>query len=468
MLFNRKLFRTAASLAIAAAMVPLSGLMPAQQLAAGDFEGQTAAEETDNGHFVRIGLNKSVVIKLPGNAKDVIVGDPAIVDAVVRSKNTAYLFARGVGQTNIFFFDAEGRQIMNIDLEVALDSKALQKLIKRTIPGSHVTVDTINQSVILSGTAANATEAKMAEDLAMRFVNATGTSTNVLNTMTVLGQDQVMLKVRVVEVQRNILKQLGVDLSAALDIGKLAASLVSNNPIAGLSTGYRGRLAYDGDSFDISATIKALESDGVLHTLAEPTLTAVSGQPANFNAGGEVPIGVTCTGTGDDRSCATEYKAFGIALKFLPVVLNQGRISLNVRTEVSDVGAPIDGRTSFVTRNAETVIELPSGGSMMLAGLIKDVSTQSIDGTPGLKNLPILGALFRSREYTQKQTELVVIVTPYIVNPVNEGQLATPADHYNTATDRQTILWGRLNRVYGTPGKHPDGVYHGNVGFIVE
>ncbi len=462
----RRLSATAAGLAIAAVLVPLSGALMSHGVAAGDFEGQPGVEDADNGHFIRIALNKSVVIKLPANAKDVIVGNPEIVDAVVRTKNTAYLFARKVGQTNIFFFGPDGQQIMNIDLEVALDSKALHKLIQRTIPGSRITVDTVNENVILNGTASNAAEAKMAEDLAARFINASGATTNVVNAMSIAGEDQVMLKVRVVEVQRDVLKQLGVNLSAALDIGKLAASVVSSNPIS--TAYYTGRIAYNGDGFDISATLRALESDGVLHTLAEPTLSAVSGRSASFLAGGQFPYvsGRSCDDNGTNCINTITYKDFGVKLGFTPVVLTEGRISLTISTEVSELSDTASGALN--TRSASTTIELPSGGSMMLAGLIKDTSQQTIDGTPGLKNLPVLGALFRSRNFTSNQTELVVIVTPYMVNPVNERQLATPIDNYNTATDRQTILFGRLNKVYGTPGKNPDGVYHGNVGFIVE
>ncbi len=453
--------------AAALALATLSNVVSGPSMA-GDLEGYADA---DNGHFIRIALHKSVVIKLPADAKDVIVGEPDIVDAVVRTKNTAYLFARKVGQTNIFFFGPDGRQIMNIDLEVALDGKALHKLIQRTIPGSRITVDTVNENVILNGTAANASEAKMAEDLAAKFINASGATTNVVNAMTIAGEDQVMLKVRVVEVKRDVVKEFGINLKAAFDFGKIAGSFVTANPVTGLATGVLG---FNGDKFDITATIKAMEKDGLLRILAEPNLTAVSGQTAKFHAGGEFATGSSCSGTvvtgGSATTCKTDFKPFGVSLEFKPVVLTEGRISLTIATEVSDINFAnkVGNIPGVDTRNAETTIEMPSGGSMMLAGLIKDVTGQQIDGTPGLKNLPVLGALFRSRSYTANETELVVIVTSYIVNPVHETDLVTPADGLNMPTDRQTILFGRLNKVYGTPGKHPDGVYHGNVGFIVE
>ncbi|MGQ0486063.1 MAG: type II and III secretion system protein family protein [Hyphomicrobiales bacterium] len=453
----RKLAKLAAALAIAA---PLALTANPGRLAAGDYDDGFTRE--DSGRFVRIGLNKSVVIRLPSEARDVIVGNPAVVDAVVRNKQTAYLFAKGLGQTNIFFFDAEGRQIMAIDLEVTLDMTALQKLIKRTLPGSRITADTVNDNVILGGTAVNASEAKMAVDLADKFsLGAAGAK--VVNAIRISGEDQVMLKVRIVEIQRDILKRFGVDLSAAISVGGFAFNLASANPIG--SGQFITR--YTSGSDRITAIVRAMETDGLLRTLAEPNLTAVSGEAAKFHAGGEVAI---CGSRDDNGNCQTDFREFGVTLNFTPVVLDQGRISLRIATEVSELSNAnsVNGVPGFTSRSAETTVELPSGGSMMLAGLIKDSMRQQIGGTPGLKDLPVLGGLFRSRDYTANETELVVIVTPYLVGPVHESQLATPADNFNAPTDRQTILFGRLNKVYGTPGKHPRGVYHGNIGFIVE
>ena len=435
-----------------------------------------AAHATDLGylqaseasHFVRIGLGKSVVIRLPADAKDVIVGDPAIVDAVVRTKNTAYLFARTVGQTNIFFFDAQGRQIMNIDLEVALDMLALQKLINRTSPGTRITVDTVGSNVVLGGTASNAVEAKLAEDMAGKFATD---PKFVVNAMKIAGGDQVMLKVRVVEIQRNVLKELGINIDQlAFDVGKFAFNLSSLNPVDPLfGFGGGGKVSGNTGGVDFSSTFRALESNGVLHTLAEPNLSAVSGEAATFHAGGQFPVS---TRTCDSNGCTdtVTYKDFGVLLGFTPVVLSEGRISLKIDTEVSDLdfSRVVNGNPNVNTRSASTTIELPSGGSMMLAGLIQNKDQQNLDGTPGLKNLPVLGALFRSRSFQSNETELVVIVTPYIVNPAHEKQLATPSDRFSPATDLQATLFGRLNRLYGTAGQHPDGVYHGNVGFIIE
>lgn len=471
---NRMSLKLAALLLSSLVMMPVAGVLLQKAATASDLENIQSAAEGD-GHFVRIGLNKSIVIRLPAEAHDVIVGNPEIVDAVVRSKNTAYLFARTIGQTNIFFFDKSGQQILNLDLEVAIDVTALRNLLHRSIPGTKITVDTVNNSVVLGGTAPNAAEAKFAEDITTKFLTREvdkAAGSGFVNTIKITGEDQVMLKVRIVEVQRDVLKQFGVDLQALLSVGKFAINLASLTQVGGVipsitpNAGYKG--VYTDGANSITGVIRAMEQDGVLKTLAEPNLTSVSGQPAKFHAGGEIPYR-TCTGTGVDSDCTVTFRDFGVSLGFTPVVLSEGRINLKISTEVSELSSRSIGDLPILdSRSTETVIELPSGGSMMLAGLIKDTTRQLVDGTPGLKKLPVLGALFRSRDYKNNQTELVVIVTPYLVGSVAERQLSTPIDRLNTPTDRQTILLGRLNKVYGTAGQNPDGVYHGNVGFIVE
>ncbi len=268
-------------------------------------DGDAAAmEQADMNRFVRMGINKSVVVRLPADARDVIVGNPEIVDAVVRTKNTAYLFARKMGQTNIFFFDANGQQILALDLEVAQDTTGLRKLLNRTIPGNRITVDVVNSNVILGGTARNSMEVKTATDIANKFFNSEGDENTVINTMLVEGEDQVMLKVKVVEIQRRVLKQFGVDLSTLLSAGKFAFNLASvpvglnaNNPNTGFKTSYAG------GGFNFEGLIRAMEGDGLVRTLAEPNLTALTGQSAAFHAGGEFAVGRTCSSTAADTDC---------------------------------------------------------------------------------------------------------------------------------------------------------------------
>ncbi len=434
-----------------------------------------AASAEESGRFVRIGLNKSVVVRLPAEARDVIVGNNDIVDVVVRSKNTAYLFARKTGQTNVFFFDREGQQILALDLEVALDVTGLRKLLNRSLPGNRITVDMVNSNVVLGGVARNALEVKTAMDLANKFSASQGAGSDVnttINTMLVQGEDQVMLKVKVVEIQRNVIKQFGIDFSAMIEAGAFAFNLASV-PLgaAAINKASGGATSYSSGGIAIDSVIRAMEGDGLVRTLAEPNLTALTGQSASFHAGGQFAVGQTCSGSNGNSisNCATEFKDYGVTVNFSPTVLSDDRIVLKIKTDVSELGdITVGGVPSLNQRNAETTLEMPSGGSMMIAGLISQSTRQSLDATPGLKKLPILGTLFRSRDFQSNETELVIIVTPVLVRPTTEKKLTTPDKGFNPPTDRQIFFMGRLNKVYGRSGGQPKGSYHGSVGFIVE
>lgn len=436
------------------------------------------------GRSLRLGLQKSAVLRLPAAVKDVIVGNPAMVDVVLKNRNTAYLFARTAGQTNVFFLDGSGQQILQLDLEVTLDVKALKGLLDRALPGNGIQVDSTGNNVVLKGMVADAQQGKTAEDLAKRFMSSySGSSGNggdfpVVNLLKIAEGNQVMLKVRVVEIKRNILKRLGIDLNGSITAGTFKFDFKNNTNPLNLPHTFDGTASFPGPPVQIDATIKALEDTGLATVLAEPTLTAISGAPASFHAGGEYPYS-NCTTSQDNsiqiqNDCTIEFRNYGITLDFTPTVLSGGRIALNIFTEVSDLADNPYGTEPVIdTRNAQTSIELPTGGSMMLAGLIKNVSLQRMQNTPGLRSLPILGALFSSQEFQRKQSELVVIVTPYVVSPTDEKKLATPIDRYNNATDLQQFFLGRLNKVYGLPGAEDgsaDGgtTYHGQVGHIIE
>jgi pilus assembly protein CpaC len=449
--------------------VALSALLPLAPPAIAADQDVAVTQGDDQSHFYRLGLNRSMVIHLPEDAKDVIVGNPDIVDAVVRTKNTAYLFARKTGQTNIFFFGAGGQQILSLDLEVAMDTKAVRKLIDRALPGNQITVDTVNSTVVLGGIARNSLEAKTAIDLASQFAGSQGEVSTAVNTMKVAGEDQVMLKVKVVEIQRDVLKQFGVDLSALLDAGKFAFNLANINPfsnslIAPLS-GYKGVFSSGGTQ--VEGLIRAMEGDGLIRTLAEPNLTALSGQEAKFLAGGEFPYEL-CKPANGVLECTVTFKEYGVQLEFTPTVLSEDRINLKIKTQVSELKTVSTTNIPSITkRSSETVLEMPSGGSMMMAGLISENTRQNINGTPGLKSLPVLGTLFRSRDFIHNETELVVLVTPVLVRSTTQAKLTAPDKGYAPATDKQTLFFGRLNKVYGS-GEAPQGAYSGNVGFIVE
>jgi len=473
------------SFSAAAAMALNPALIPA---VAADYRPvphvpQVAADGQMNARFLSLGVGKSIVIDLPRDIKDVLVADPKIANAVVRSAQRAYIIGAAVGQTNIVFFDSAGQQIAAYDIAVKRDLNGIRAALKQTLPNSDIQIDGLGEGVILTGTAASPIDAQQAGDLAARL---TGGADKVVNSIIVRGRDQVMLKVAVAEVARSIIKQLGIDLSANRTYGTAVVNFNNANPFtvnnAPLVPGNALTTTFGGAP-TVQATLRAMESAGVVRTLAEPNLTAISGESATFISGGEFPIptGVTCqtTTAGAIGQCVqtVSFKKFGISLNFTPVVLTEGRISLRVMTEVSEISnenslnGGSGGTTipSIKTRRAETTLEIPSGGSMAMAGLIQDQTKQAINGLPGLSQLPVLGTLFRSRDYINKQTELMVLVTPYVVRAVAQKDLSRPDDGFASASDPQTELLGNINRIYGVPGRvEPARNYRGAYGFITD
>jgi pilus assembly protein CpaC len=436
-----------------------------------------------NARPLALGIGKSIVIDLPRDIKDVLVADPKIANAVVRSTQRAYIIGAAVGQTNIVFFDSAGQQIAAYDIAVTRDLNGLRAALKQALPNSDIRIEGLGDGVVLSGTAANPIEAQQANDLAARLA---GGVDKVVNSVAVRGKDQVMLKVTVAEVQRSIIKQLGIDLSANLNYGTAVVKFNNANPFTASSGSLVSGNAIAssfGATPSVQATLRAMENAGVVRTLAEPNLTAISGESATFISGGEFPIptGVTCqtTASGAIGQCVqtVSFKKFGISLNFTPVVLSEGRISLRVMTEVSEVSTENalaggqNGSTipSIKTRRAETTLEIPSGGAMAMAGLIQDQTKQAVNGLPGLAQLPVLGSLFRSRDYVNNQSELMVLVTPYIVRAVAQKDLSRPDDGFASASDPQADLLGSINRIYGVPGRaEPARNYRGSYGFITD
>ncbi|GIL01216.1 MAG: pilus assembly protein CpaC [Alphaproteobacteria bacterium] len=460
---------------------------------------------------VKVGLNKSLVIDLPADAHDILVANPEVADAVTRTSRRIYIFAKQVGETNIFIFDVGGRQLLSVDLVIERDIEGLKQYIEKYVPGSDVTVEMVNDNVILTGTVPTPQASARAAQLARIFVtggeattnqfNNTGAVSNsgsgttivfgddeerqesqIVNLLQIEGEDQVHLKVTIAEIQRTIVKQLGIDLTATGSIGDVAFRLVTDNPFMLNKNASNSRFnpswAHGANSID--AIMHALDKTGVMRTLAEPTLTAISGETASFKVGGEYNISDGKDESDDGITYNYRTVEYGVGLAFTPVVLSPGRISLKIRTEVSEPttegvyviprgGAPSAPVLSIRRRQAETTVELPSGGSMVIAGLLKDDVRQAATGFPGLRKIPILGALFRSREFERYETELVVLVTPYLVRPVARQALARPDDNFNPAADAASIFLGRLNRIYGTvEGTLPPGRYHGNPGFIYQ
>ncbi len=480
---------------VAALLTPLALAMAggaAFNAAAAETVKIAASDGTSN--HVSLGAGKSVVIDLPRDVKDVLVADPKIANAVVRSSRRAYIIGVAVGETNVFFFDAAGKQIAGFDIAVKRDLNGLRSAIKQAIPDSEVDVEGIGQGVILTGTVANAAELQQAYDIAVRMLNdadevSIPQGSKIVNAITIRGRDQVMLKVTVAEVERDIVKQLGVNLSGTLGYGTAVVNFNNTNPFSAYGQSLSGS-AINGSWKNITATLQAMEQAGVVHLLAEPNLTAISGETATFVAGGQFPIlnGYSCSSTsttpGAPVSCqpSISFKNFGVSLNFTPVVLSGGRISLKVLTEVSDLSSanalvvtqPGSTATATIpsirTRRADTTVEIPSGGSLAMAGMIQDETRHNINGFPGLMELPILGPLFKSNDYINQRTELMILVTPYVVRAVAEKDLSRPDDGFADPSDPAQILLGNFNRLYGVGGKTepPPDTYHGNYGFILD
>jgi pilus assembly protein CpaC len=451
---------------------------------------RTAAPVTTDGQmnarFVSLGVGKSFVIDLPREIKDVLVADPKVANAVVRSTQRAYIIGAAVGQTNIIFFDSTGAQIAAYDIAVKRDLNGVRAALKQSLPNSDILIEGVGDGVVLSGMAASPIEAQQAADIATRLV---GSADKVVNSIAVRGRDQVMLKVTVAEVARNIIKQLGIDLTASMNYGTTVVNFNNSNPFSAfgrpLVSGNATQTSF-GSTPTVTATLRAMESAGVVRTLAEPNLTAISGESATFIAGGEfpVPAGYACDPTTHVCTTQISFKKFGISLNFTPVVMTEGRISLRVMTEVSELSndnsitlsqsvtaSTVNSVTipSIKTRRAETTLEIPSGGSMAMAGLIAEQTKQAVAGLPGLSQLPILGTLFRSRDYVNNQTELMVLVTPYVVRAVAQKDLSRPDDGFASASDPQADLLGSINRIYGVPGRVEKARnYRGTYGFITD
>lgn len=498
-------------------------------------------------------LGKAAIVDLPYDARDVLLSNPQIADAVVRTTRRVYIIGRTLGQTNAFFFDAQGRQIANIEIRVEPDVAPLNDLLQRHAPDTRVRAEAVNGSLILSGSVRSAAEAERALQIANRYLgiapggSAAPGAPQIVNLIQVEGSEQVLVRVRVVEMSRTLVRQLGVNLNAENILNTLLPEdtfvrvatangySISGRLLGGMSGNFGiaesllmpGSVTYPsgvagegappnsggvgGYSFDnggtadpiddtvtygpanstvenqIDATIEAFERAGLLRVLSEPNLTAISGESARFLAGGEFPVPVAA----DDGQISVEFKPFGVGLAFTPVVLSGGRISLKLSTEVSELTSEgaistgdttirnPDGTTSIIrgitipalqVRRAETTVEMPSGGALVLAGLIQERSRHAMEGLPGVMNTPVLGSLFRSRDFINNETELVIIVTPYLVRPTSPDQLRTPADGFMNPTDAQANFFGRLNAVYRSEAQGDSGEQRqlqGPVGHVI-
>ncbi|MEN3792900.1 type II and III secretion system protein family protein [Fulvimarina sp. MAC3] len=513
-------------LTAATAIAPLASITPAN--------AQQDVIQVNAGHTrIDLGLDKSKVLVLSADAHDILVANPSIADALTRDKRHIYLFGKQIGQTNLIVFDQANRQIASIDIRIERDIAGLSAAISKYVPDSDVKVEIMNDNVVLTGRVRTPLDAKRVGQIASAFLTGGEATTGqyirqasaggesegsngdvafasesrrqsqIINLLQIEGEDQVTLKVTVAEVQRSVVKQLGLDGAVSSAIDGVTFGAVSDN-VFGLGNALSGQLAalgYSNGSTNVATQLRAMEQAGVMRTLAEPSLTAISGESASFKVGGEfsVPSGRNLTpekrtnirdSNGrivdvevEDGQYTLESRnvEYGIGLDFTPVVLSPGRISLKLRTSVSEPtfespfnlgsdqqsGIPATAVIGIRKRLADTTVELPSGGSLVIAGLVRDEVRQVVSGFPGLSKLPILGSLFRSRDFQRYETELVVIVTPYLVRPVAREALARPDDGLAFASDGASNFLGKINRVYGhSETKLPPGRYHGVVGYI--
>ncbi len=480
------------------------------------FNEQTVRVDIGGGGVSRslsLPRGKSAVIELPVDARDVVVSDPKVAEVILSTPRRVYLLGKAAGQTDAVFFDGSGRQLLRLDVRVDQDVSAIAQTLNHLLPGSQIKIDAVNESIVLSGQVADAGSADKAVRIAQGFV---AKPDNVVNMLSIAGRDQVMLKVKIIEVNRTVIKQLGFNLNAITGAAGMPQYSFGINPtygvsgalLGGLTGGYKldttkqaEHLVFDPvtqQNYTIvdrkslistpqasvgktglnqaAAIMQAFERVGLVRTLAEPNLTAVSGESAKFLAGGEFPVPISQDASG---RITVEFKQFGVGLGFSPVVLGPGRISMRVSTEVSEISningfsaTGLSGSTLNIpglsVRRVETTVELPSGGAIMLAGLLQNTTKQTLDSLPGLMEVPIVGSLFRSRDFLNNQSELVVIITPYIVKPTSPDQLATPADGMVIASDLETDLLGRLNKGFSKPAAAAGSTYQGPFGYVVE
>ncbi len=433
---------------------------------------------------ITIGLDKSMLIELPVELRNVLVSNPDVVDAVVQSSRQVYLLAKDVGDANAFFMGADGQRLAFLEITVVRDLSPLTDALNRLLPGARIKVEAVGDNVVLTGSVLNPIDANRANELAARYAKK---KDNVVNMLSVAAKEQVLLRVQVAEMQRDAIRRLGVNVpEAVLQSGNVTFTRVIQNafPItAGLVpqatagallpnvvAGAASQTTWTPGANSVTTLVQALERAGLIRTLAEPNLTAISGEMAKFLAGGEFPVPVAS----QDRQVTIAWKTFGVSVSFKPVVMTEGRISLTISAEVSELtsqGAVTINEIAIPAlkvRRAETTLELPSGGTLAMAGLLSDDTRQSVEGVPGLKDVAVLGALFRSNDYQRRESELVILVTPYLATHAPKSEFSRPDGGYAPSSTLRELLLGHLNRIYGPPGYRPQGHYEGDIGFIVD
>lgn len=409
---------------------------------------------------VGLTVGKAQTLNVGGRMADILVADPSVVDVGALKANQLYVVGLKTGSTNVLVFDKEGKQIVNYNMNVAVDNSNLQGTLGALLPGQDIKVTTVNNDVVLTGSVDNPMTASRAKDIASRFAAKEG----IVNMLTVKAEQQVTLKVKIVEASKATLKELGVEGNATLGDdagGDFAGSNIASAVASGLT---RSPLGIGSVIFDtaglgrLELILRALEDNDLINTLAEPNLTAISGETAGFLVGGEFPIPSSRDQYGN---LLIEYKKFGVSLNFKPIVLSEDRISLQLSTEVSQptstnsVTLQAISVPSLSVRRAETTVELNSGGSLLLAGLLQSKTIGSYSQIPGADKAPILGDLLKSQSFNRDETELLVLVTAYLVKPyADKSETAraelTPGQNATVNRALDNDLQAKLRRTYGT------------------
>ena len=407
---------------------------------------------------LNLSAGTGTLVRLPAPMSDVFVANDAVADVQVRSNRQLYIFGKGRGETTVYATGANGKVVYAANVRVGNNLGSVDEMLRLAMPEANVRATPMNSLVLLTGTVASPTDVEEAQRLVQAYV---GEGTQVVSRLRSATPLQVNLKVRIAEVNRSLLKQVGVNLLTKDLTGGFQFGIGQGNPGTITGTGKTFNVSSIGTTLgaagklfglDILSTLDLAETDGLVTTLAEPNLTALSGETASFLAGGEFPIPISQS----LGSISIEYKQYGVGLAFTPIVLADGRISMRVRPEVSELSnegsVTLNNFTvpALTTRRAETTVELGSGQSFMIAGLLRNAATNDIEKAPFLGDLPILGALFRSTRFRRSETELVIVVTPYLVRPVS-NQLALPTDGLRMPSDPVRVIEGQTYSGQGRP-----------------
>ncbi|MCB5411194.1 type II and III secretion system protein family protein [Pseudogemmobacter faecipullorum] len=422
-------------------------------------------------------MNRAVVVESDVPFGELSIANPGIADISTLSNQSIYVLGKAPGRTTMTLLTPDGKLISNVDVHVTPDIAEFKERLRQILPGENIEVRTANDGIVLSGTVSSTAKLDRALDLASRYA-----PDRVSNLMVVGGTQQVMLKVRFAEMQRSVSKGLSASIGVNSNSNSVGGSIGTgnidgiNNLFAGntVTTGANGALGlgFSAGALEFAVLLEALESKGMVRTLAEPNLTALSGQEAKFLAGGEYPIPVR----GDEGSITIEYKPFGVEMNFTPYVIDGDIINLQITAAVSSIDAGSTIKTEnfsvsgFKRRETSTTVEMRDGESFAIAGLLQDDFRNSNGQVPWLGDVPILGALFRSVDYQRSQSELVIIVTPHLVSPVRGEALALPTDRVRIPSEKELFLFGD---VAGKPTKGAAGEvarqdFSSSYGYVME